>query len=122
MNRIINKEKKDGVISGSIWKKFNSDVLNFKKDVTKFFDKIDKKNLTVMGLGASTKGNVLLQYLNIDEKRLKLLEKLTLINLDLTHLEQRLKSLMKKKFSLQIQIIYLYFHGILKNFFKLKNS
>ncbi len=37
----------------------------------KFFDKIDKKNLTVMGLGASTKGNVLLQYLNIDEKYIK---------------------------------------------------
>ena len=46
-------------------------MLNFKKDVTKFFDKIDKKNLTVMGLGASTKGNVLLQYLNIDEKKIK---------------------------------------------------
>ena len=71
INRIINKEKKDGIISGSIWKKFTSDVLNFKKDVTKFFDKIDKKNLTVMGLGASTKGNVLLQYLKIKEKNIK---------------------------------------------------
>ena len=39
--------------------------------MTKFFENVDKKNLTVMGLGASTKGNVLLQYLNIDQKYIK---------------------------------------------------
>ena len=49
-----------------------------------------------MGLGASTKGNALLQYLNIDEKKIKAIGEVNSDKFDLTHLEQRLKSLMKK--------------------------
>ena len=70
-----------------------------------------------MGLGASTKGNVLLQYLNIDQKYIKAIGEVNSDKFGSYTPGTNIKIIDEKKFSLQIQIIYLYYHDISKNFF-----
>jgi len=66
IKKIIQKEKKGGFIDGSAWLNFNLKIDIISKQISDFFSKTKEKNKVVMGLGASTKGNVLLQYLKLD--------------------------------------------------------
>jgi len=70
INKIINNEQKNGYIDGSVWKKFNLKIDKVSKNILNFFKKSKKNNKKIMGLGASTKGNVLLQYLKLNEKNI----------------------------------------------------
>ena len=54
-------------------KNFSQDVLNFKKNLRNFLLKKKKDGQKIFGLGASTKGNVILQYCNIKEDILPLI-------------------------------------------------
>ena len=64
VNKFLKKEKKYKLNSYITWKRFKSRVEDQKK---KFYDFIKKnKNKKICFLGASTKGNVLLQYYKIN--------------------------------------------------------
>lgn len=64
----IEEEKKLDSLDTYI--KFCNKIENNKKDIHGFFKYAKEKNKTVYGIGASTKGNVLLQYNNLTEKDL----------------------------------------------------
>ena len=50
------------------YKEFNDQIEKSRKDLLEFLATAKKENKTVLGLEASTKGNVILQYCNITEK------------------------------------------------------
>ena len=62
---IESKHKLDKV---STYKKFFKNINLIKNDLLKLLQKIKKNKKTIHGYGASTKGNVLLQYFNIGNK------------------------------------------------------
>jgi NDP-4-keto-2,6-dideoxyhexose 3-C-methyltransferase len=70
IDKIIKNEKKNGFVDGSAWKQFNLKIDEVSKKILNFFDKCKNNNKKVMGLGASTKGNVLLQYLKLNKKNI----------------------------------------------------
>ena len=63
INQIINDEKKINLQS---YKKFKKRVENTKKQINSFLN----KNSSVIGYGASTKGNIVLNHCNLDRKKL----------------------------------------------------
>ena len=69
IEKIITDENiffKDNIIE-----KFDNDINNIKFEIFEFFDNVKKNGLKVHGYGASTKGNVLLQYFNITNEHLE---------------------------------------------------
>jgi len=68
IKKVLLKEKKIGLHSKKIFTSFYKEILNQKTKLKKIIKKIKDKNLTIHGYGASTKGNVLLQFYNIDNK------------------------------------------------------
>jgi NDP-4-keto-2,6-dideoxyhexose 3-C-methyltransferase len=71
IKRIIDLEKKIKLSNVSTFKKFFKKIINTKKKLNSLIGKINKKNQIIHGYGASTKGNVLLQYLNIQNKTIE---------------------------------------------------
>ena len=65
---LLSKEKKIGLHSKKIFKIFFKRILNEKRKLKKLIKKIKNKKLNIHGYGASTKGNVLLQFYNISNK------------------------------------------------------
>ncbi len=63
---LIKKEKKIGINRIKTYKKFSSNILKLKKNLKKKIKNIKNNNESIFILGASTKGNTILQYLNID--------------------------------------------------------
>lgn len=61
----IEKSKYD-IANESIWYEFQSKIENLKKQTTNFIIQEKKKNKKIYGYGASTKGNTLLQYFNLN--------------------------------------------------------
>ena len=68
LTNFLSKERKLKIKKLNIYKKFNQKILNIKKLLRLKIDKIILQNKKVYILGASTKGNTILQYLNIDNK------------------------------------------------------
>ncbi|WP_440915385.1 class I SAM-dependent methyltransferase [Candidatus Pelagibacter sp.] len=68
LTNFLLKEKKLEIKKLNIYKKFNKKIFNIKKRLRLKIDEIILKNKKVYVLGASTKGNTILQYLNIDSK------------------------------------------------------
>jgi NDP-4-keto-2,6-dideoxyhexose 3-C-methyltransferase len=66
--KILNYEKKFHKIN--YLKKYKLRINNHKTKLIKFLKKSKKENITVYGYGASTKGNIVLNYCNITEKLL----------------------------------------------------
>ena len=64
IKKILNKEKKYQDMT--IFKKFANNVLNQKKKLKNILTELKTKNFSISALGASTKGNVILQYCNLD--------------------------------------------------------
>ena len=65
INKHLVKEKKNGFLKTYYWDSFKKKTnLNISK-IKNFIKKIKNSNQIIIGLGASTKGNVLLQYLKI---------------------------------------------------------
>lgn len=65
VTEIIEKEKQDGYCDINFFKKFAVDVQEHKKSLIQFFDGLVKSGKKVAALGASTKGNVVLQYCHL---------------------------------------------------------
>ncbi len=61
------KEEESFFEANDVFKKFKSDIDIEIKKLKKFIDNTKEKKQLVCALGASTKGNVLLQYLNLDQ-------------------------------------------------------
>ena len=68
VSKILKQEKNDGFLDLKIFKKFNKDVSKFKSNLVNFLKKQVTEKKKVFGIGASTKGNVLLQYCKINSK------------------------------------------------------
>ena len=68
LNRLLKNEKKLKIKSTKIYKKFFLNILKIKIKLKKFIENIKDKNKSIYVLGASTKGNTILQYLDIDNK------------------------------------------------------
>tara|TARA_Y100000389_G_scaffold120331_1_gene117590 strand:- start:5932 stop:7155 length:1224 start_codon:yes stop_codon:yes gene_type:complete len=71
IKKIIDLEKKIKISNVSTFKKFFKKIINTKIKLNSLIKKINKKNQIIHGYGASTKGNVLLQYLNIQNKTIE---------------------------------------------------
>ncbi len=65
---ILNSEKKLNLSKENTYKKFFKIINNSKNKLNRFIKKAIKKKKTIHGYGASTKGNVLLQYYGINNK------------------------------------------------------
>ncbi len=65
IDKILDQEKRAGINSEKTYKLFEENVKKHKKDMISFLDKIKKDGHKILGYGASTKGNVILQYCNI---------------------------------------------------------
>ena len=63
---ILLYEKEINIESPQIWSKFQQDIDNLKEQTVSFIKKEVTKGKKVYGYGASTKGNTLLQYFNLD--------------------------------------------------------
>jgi len=62
------KERRIGLYSKETFKVFFKKILNEKTKLKKLIKEINNKKLTIHGYGASTKGNVLLQFYDIGNK------------------------------------------------------
>jgi len=71
INKILLNEKKFGIEEVSTYKKFKKRIDLMKKKLNLKIKKITKNKKTIHGYAASTKGNVLLQYYNLDNKKIK---------------------------------------------------
>ena len=65
IKKILNDEKQ---INENSYKKFNLRLQNVSKVVNNFFN---EKNKKIIGYGASTKGNIILNYCKLNDKKLK---------------------------------------------------
>ena len=68
LGEILAQEKKLGIDTDDLYRAFNDRVDSSKREFTEFLKKAKKEGKTVYGLGASTKGNVLLQYCGVTEQ------------------------------------------------------
>ena len=71
INKIKSLEKEMKLYSVSTYKKFYKKINDIKKKLNFLIKEINEKNQVIHGYGASTKGNVLLQYLGIDNNSIK---------------------------------------------------
>ncbi len=70
LNLILNKEKKFGIEKISTYKKFKKRIDLMKKQLSQKINKILSNGKTIHGYAASTKGNVLLQYFNLNNEKI----------------------------------------------------
>jgi hypothetical protein len=68
INKFLLGESKINLYSKKVFKVFFKKILNEKKKLQKLIKKIKNKKLIIHGYGASTKGNVLLQFYDIGNK------------------------------------------------------
>ena len=68
IKNVLLKEKKIGLHSKKIFINFFNEILNQRIKLKKIIKKIKDNKKTIHGYGASTKGNVLLQFYNINNK------------------------------------------------------
>ena len=68
IDTILENEKQEGFDDLQVFKKFNDNAKKVKKNIMEFISKAKSENKTIAGIGASTKGNVVLQYCNITSK------------------------------------------------------
>ena len=68
VTRLLLEEKKKGLSTNKPYDEFRNRVFSFKSDIRKLLDKIHNQNGLILGYGASTKGNVLLQFADITSK------------------------------------------------------
>ena len=72
-DKILKQLKIENEISYEDYKKFNLRVDNIKKTSNILLENIKKANNKIIGYGAATKGNIVLNHCNIDEKKIPLI-------------------------------------------------
>jgi len=70
---LLNQETKDNINNISTFKKFFLEISKQKKDLKNLLENLIDMKKKVYGYGASTKGNVILQFANINSKLLPLI-------------------------------------------------
>jgi NDP-4-keto-2,6-dideoxyhexose 3-C-methyltransferase len=65
---IIGEEKEKGLFTLKPYEEFKKRVLQHRDQLIQFLQRIGAENKSALGYGASTKGNVILQFCNITEK------------------------------------------------------
>ena len=70
INKLLEHEEKGGYSSGEAFIQFKRNIEEHKKDVLTFFEKARQENKKILWYGASTKGNVTLQYCWITKEML----------------------------------------------------
>ena len=70
INKYLNKEVEKKINNKITYKKFYSNFSKEKKKLMNFIDKLKSKGKKLIGYGASTKGNVLLQWCGINNKKI----------------------------------------------------
>lgn len=70
INRLLALEEEKKIESLSTYKYFEKKVFKHRDDLVKMLENMKKKHKTVAGYGASTKGNVILQFCNLTTNHL----------------------------------------------------
>ncbi len=70
VKNLKNQEMKDNFDKIEIYQKINNNVLKLKKDLISLLEKLKKQNKKIAAYSAPAKGNILLNYFEIDEKYL----------------------------------------------------
>lgn len=65
---ILNNERKLNLLSIKTYKKFEKNIQNHRMQLQKLLKELYKSGKTIIGYGASTKGNVILQYCKFNDK------------------------------------------------------
>ena len=73
LSKYINLENKLGIKNKICYKLFFNKIINLKNNLNKIINKLKKANKTIHGYGASTKGNVLLQFYNLNREQIPLI-------------------------------------------------
>ena len=68
VEKLLHEEEVKGLDNNKPYDKFRNQVLAFKANIRQLLDKIHNENRSILGYGASTKGNVLLQFAGITGK------------------------------------------------------
>lgn len=71
LNRILKEESKLELTNLHTYQNFYEKILHIRDKIIHCLDKLIKNNKTIHGYGASTKGNVLLQFCGINKKYIK---------------------------------------------------
>ena len=71
INKILRQEKQMKLTNKKTFTKFFNHVNKMKLNTMNYIEKIVSQNKTIHGYGASTKGNVLLQYFGITKQHIK---------------------------------------------------
>ena len=71
IKKFINKEKKIALKSLKTYRKFYLNIHRSKKNLMNLITDILKKNKSIFGYGASTKGNILLDYFGLTDKEIQ---------------------------------------------------
>ena len=71
IEKLINKERSIGIDKIEYYNSFSQNIKKIKKNLKKKITKLIKNNKKIYILGASTKGNTILQYLDIDSKMIQ---------------------------------------------------
>ena len=70
LDELLQQEHARGLATLQPYREFAAQISLFKEELLAFLRRVRKDGKTVMGLGASTKGNVILQYCGITEQDL----------------------------------------------------
>lgn len=70
VNQIIKQEQDGGFDKMNAYENFRANILESKKDLLEFIGNLQKSGKTIFGYGASTKGNVILQYCGLTPKEI----------------------------------------------------
>ena len=70
VDKLLNEEKLMGIDTLDAYVKFAEQSAKHRQDIRNLFDELLKNGAKIFGYGASTKGNVILQYCGIGEKEI----------------------------------------------------
>jgi NDP-4-keto-2,6-dideoxyhexose 3-C-methyltransferase len=68
VTKVLANEKESGYQELEVYAQFEAKVFDFKKEILNLIREIKQSKKTIVALGASTKGNVLLQFCNLDSE------------------------------------------------------
>jgi len=70
IQKMLAEEQSLGLDTLKPFKKFKRTILNHKRDLVKLINKLIKQKKLIIGYGASTKGNIILQYCGLGPKQI----------------------------------------------------
>ena len=73
VKRLLSAEIKFGTNKKKSYIPFSKSIIKIRKDITRFLNKVSKNKENVIGYGASAKGNIFLNYVQITKKKLPLI-------------------------------------------------